>query len=68
MFGEQRVQNVGQKTENRNQVFDMHGNVAEWTWDVYDENAYAARLIACADMADCQTEPVRQMAFVMSPL
>ncbi len=40
---ENRYQPVGQKTPNSFGLYDMHGNVAEWTMDQFSADTYAGR-------------------------
>ena len=60
-----RIQPVGTKdpTPNpgdwqlqMNDLYDTHGNIAEWTWDAYAVDAYLGRLTPCEDDSVCGGE------------
>jgi formylglycine-generating enzyme required for sulfatase activity len=61
-FGRMRPQDVGTKDLRVNagdwqlqinDLYDTHGNIAEWTWDFYTADAYQNRLTPCQSNEQC---------------
>lgn len=54
-----RTTNVGSFKRNAFGLFDMHGNVDEWCWDVFDEDAFKKRKGLSIDPTSTSGSPKR---------